>query len=104
AAELQVVGAPGISGSADHDVSFLNFGGTFFDTAESVPDGTSDTHLDWGGVIYVPSVDDVDEFKIQTNAFAAQPGFSSGNVVNVVTKSGSNQYHGALSQFYRNSN
>src|SRR3984893_915062 len=34
AAELQIVGAPGISGSADQDVSFLNFGGTFFNTAE----------------------------------------------------------------------
>jgi len=104
AAELQVVGAPGISGSADQDVSFLNFGGTFFNTAEYLLDGTWDTRLDWGGVIYVPSVDDVDEFKIQTNAFTAQYGFSSGNVVNVVTKSGSNQFHGDAFEFYRNSN
>ena len=104
AAELQIVGAPGISGSADQDVSFLNFGGTFFNTAEYLLDGTWDTRLDWGGVIYVPSVDDVDEFKIQTNAFTAQYGFSSGNVVNVVTKSGSNQFHGDAFEFYRNSN
>src|SRR5260370_3502770 len=67
AAELQVVGAPGISGSADQDVSFLNFGGTFFNTASYLLDGTWDTRLDWGGVIYVPAVDDVEQFKIQTN-------------------------------------
>jgi hypothetical protein len=57
AAELQIVGAPGISGSADQDVSFLNFGGTFFNTVEYLLDGTWYTRLDWGGVIYVPSVD-----------------------------------------------
>src|SRR5580698_3999448 len=102
-AEEQVVGAPGISGSADQDVSFLNFGGTFFGTAEYLLDGTWDTRLDWGGVIYVPSIDDVQEFKIQTNAFTAQYGFSSGNVVNVVTKSGSNAFHGDAYEFYRNS-
>jgi Carboxypeptidase regulatory-like domain/TonB dependent receptor len=103
AAEEQVVGAPGISGSADQDISFLNFGGTFFDTAMYLLDGTWDTRLDWGGVIYVPAVDDVQEFKIQTNAFTAQYGFSSGNVVNVVTKGGSNQFHGDAYEFYRNS-
>ncbi len=104
AAELQIVGAPGISGSADQDVSFLNFGGTFFNTAEYLLDGTWDTRLDWGGVVYVPSVDAVEEFKIQTNAFTSQYGFSSGNVINVVTKSGSNDFHGDAYEFYRNSN
>lgn len=102
-AEEQIVGAPGISGSADQDVSFLNFGGTFFNTAEYLLDGTWDTRVDWGGVIYVPSVDDVEEFKIQTNAFTAQYGFSSGNVVNVVTKRGTNGFHGDAWEFYRNS-
>lgn len=102
-AEEQVVGAPGISGSADQDISFLNFGGTFFDTAAYLLDGTYDTRLDWGGVVYVPSVDDVQEFKIQTNAFTAQYGWSSGNVINVVTKSGSNEFHGDAWEFYRNS-
>jgi Carboxypeptidase regulatory-like domain/TonB dependent receptor len=102
-AEEQVVGAPGISGSADQDVSFLNFGGTFFGTAQYLLDGSWDTRVDWGGVLYVPSADDVQEFKIQTNAFTSQYGFSSGNVVNIVTKSGTNQLHGDAWMFYRNS-
>ena len=102
-AEEQIVGAPGISGSADQDVSFLNFGGTFFGTAQYLLDGSWDTRVDWGGVIYVPSADSVQEFKIQTNAFTSQYGFSSGNVVNVVTKSGTNQLHGDAWMFYRNS-
>jgi hypothetical protein len=102
-AEFQVVGGNGISGSADQDISFFNFGGTFFNTAEYLLDGTWDTGADWGGVAYVPSVDGVEEFKIQTNAFTAQYGWSSGNVINVVTKSGSNGFHGDAFEFYRNS-
>jgi hypothetical protein len=103
AAEQQVVGSPGLAQTADQDISFLNFGGTFFDTAEYLLDGTWDTRGDWGGVIYVPSVDAVQEMKIQTNAFTAQYGWSSGNVVNMVTKSGSNEFHGDAYEFYANS-
>jgi hypothetical protein len=102
-AEYQIVGGNGISGSADQDISFFNFGGTFFNTAEYLLDGTWDTGSDWGGVTYVPAVDGVQEFKIQTNAFTAQYGWSSGNVINVVTKSGNNRFHGDAYEFYRNS-
>src|SRR5580658_7138009 len=103
AAEQQIVGASGLAQTADQDISFLNFGGTFFGTAEYLLDGTWDTRVDWGGVIYVPSVDAVQEMKVMTNAFTAQYGWSSGNVVNIVTKSGTNQFHGDLWEFYANS-
>src|SRR5580700_5272877 len=103
AAEQQIVGNPGLAQTADQDISFLNFGGTFFGTAEYLIDGTWDTRVDWGGVIYVPSVDDVQEMKIMTNAFTAQYGWSSGNVVNIVTKSGTNGIHGDAWEFYANS-
>jgi hypothetical protein len=102
-AEFQIVGGNGISGQADQDISFFNFGGTFFNTAAYLVDGAWDTAADWGGVMYVPAVDAVQEFKIQTNAFTAQYGWSSGNVINVVGKSGTNQIHGNVYDFYRNS-
>ena len=101
--QAQMVNANGISGSADQDISFLNFGGTLFGTAAYLLDGTWNTAQDWGGVVYVPSVENVQEFKIQTNAFTSQYGWSSGNVVNVVTKSGTNRFHGDVFEFYRNS-
>src|SRR5882762_1179960 len=101
--QSQMVNANGISGSADQDISFLNFGGTHFGTAAYLLDGTWNTAQDWGGVVYVPSVENVQEFKIQTNAFTAQYGWSSGNVVNVVTKSGTNRFHGDVFEFFRNS-
>ncbi|HYO79939.1 MAG TPA: TonB-dependent receptor, partial [Bryobacteraceae bacterium] len=49
-----------------------------------------------------PSVEAVREFKIQTNMFAADQGRNSGATVNVITKSGSNQWHGSLYEFLRN--
>ncbi len=101
--QAQMVNANGISGQADQDISFLNFGGTHFGTAAYLLDGTWNTAQDWGGVVYVPSVENVQEFKIQTNAFTAQYGWSSGNVVNVVTKSGTNKFHGDAFEFFRNS-
>jgi hypothetical protein len=89
--------------SADQDVSFFNFAGGFFGTTAYIVDGTWDTAADWGSVIYVPSVDAVQEMKIQTNSFTAQYGWSTGNVINVVTKSGTNAFHGSAYEFYRNS-
>lgn len=49
-----------------------------------------------------PSPDSVEEFRILTNSFDAEYGRNSGSVVNVVTKSGSNQYHGNFYEFFRN--
>jgi hypothetical protein len=49
-----------------------------------------------------PSVEAVREFKIQTNMFAADQGRNSGATVNVITKSGSNQWHGSAYEFLRN--
>jgi hypothetical protein len=100
---FQTVGSNGNSGTADQDVSFFNFGGTFFGTASYLLDGAWDNRADWNGVIYVPMVDSIQEMKIQTNAFTAQYGWSSGNVVNMVTKSGTNSFHGGAYEFYRNS-
>jgi hypothetical protein len=49
-----------------------------------------------------PNPDAIEEFRVETNAFAAQYGQFSGAVVTVITKSGSNKFHGALFEFNRN--
>jgi hypothetical protein len=51
----------------------------------------------------VPSVEGVQEFRIQTNAFSAEYGRSGGGLVTMVTKSGTNELHGSLYEFLRNS-
>jgi Carboxypeptidase regulatory-like domain len=49
-----------------------------------------------------PSPDSIAEFRVLTNTFDAEYGRNSGSVVNVVTKSGTNTYHGNLYEFFRN--
>jgi hypothetical protein len=49
-----------------------------------------------------PSPDSVEEFRVITNSFDAEYGRNSGAVVNVVTKSGTNDFHGSLYEFFRN--
>ncbi len=101
--ESQQLNEGGTSGKADQDISFLNFGGGFFGTSAYLLDGIWDTDSTWGAVIYVPSVEAVESFKIQTNSFTAQTGFSTGNVVNIETKSGTSSFHGDVFEFLRNS-
>ena len=67
-------------------------------------DGHWDGAGDWDGVIYVPSVDELQEFKIQTNTFSPQYGLSMGNIVNAITKSGTRSFHGDAFEFLRNNN
>ena len=52
--------------------------------------------------LYVPPVDAILEFKVQQTNFSAEFGNSGGTIVNVVTRSGTNQYHGELFEFLRN--
>jgi carboxypeptidase family protein len=49
-----------------------------------------------------PTPDSIQEFRVLTNTFDAEYGRNSGAVVNVVTKSGTNQLHGSVYEFFRN--
>jgi len=65
-------------------------------------DGIDNNNYQGGSVSQLPSIDSIQEFQVQTNNYAAEYGRNSGSVVNLVTKSGTNQFHGSLYEFLRN--
>jgi putative hemolysin len=52
----------------------------------------------------LPNPDALEEFRVETSNFAAQYGRMSGGVVTAVTRSGTNQFHGSVFEFFRNTN
>jgi hypothetical protein len=65
-------------------------------------DGGSNIQAFVGEVNISPSVDAISEFKVQSSVMSAEFGFTAGGVVNIVTKSGTNQFHGTVYEFLRN--
>ncbi|MGH9662862.1 MAG: carboxypeptidase regulatory-like domain-containing protein, partial [Bryobacteraceae bacterium] len=54
------------------------------------------------GLTMLPSVDSVDEMRVQTSSYSATYGRSGGGITTMVTKSGTNELHGTLFEFLRN--
>ncbi|QEE30290.1 TonB-dependent receptor [Terriglobus albidus] len=65
-------------------------------------DGTSNLQNYLGEVAINIKADSVQEFRIMTGVIPAQFGYTSGGVINVVTRSGANQFHGSAYEFFRN--
>jgi len=67
-------------------------------------DGTDATDNSVNGVRSTVSQEAVQEFQIITNSYAAEYGRASGGVVNIITRSGSNEFHGDIYGYLRNRN
>ena len=65
-------------------------------------DGTTDTDPTFNTLNLSPSPDAVREFRVQTGSYSAEMGGAGGGQVNIVTRSGSNGYHGTVYEFLRN--
>ena len=64
-------------------------------------DGASNNDTFNTGFVLRPPPDAIEEFKILTHSYSAEYGRNAGSVVNVVTKSGTNQLYGAAWEFNR---
>ena len=53
-------------------------------------------------LLVFPSVDSIQEFRVERNSFSAEFGQAQGAVVNLITKGGSNEFHGSFFEFFRN--
>ena len=68
----------------------------------SIIDGVDSRNMSFGGFSVSPPPDAVQEFKVQTNIYDAAFGKTAGSTINLVTKSGTNEFHGVLYEFLRN--
>ena len=67
-----------------------------------VVDGIDDNERIIGSIGVKPSVEGIQEITVQTNSYAPEAGRTAGGVVNLITKSGTNQFHGSAYEFFRN--
>src|ERR1700730_14047084 len=88
----------GLNGGADISVSGGASNANLFlvDGANNVDVGSNRT------ILIYPSLDSIEEFKILTNSYGAQLGGAGGGVITLVTKSGTNDFHGSAYYFGRN--
>lgn len=72
------------------------------DSNTFILDGGANNDLLDNGVVYNPNPDAVQEFKVLTSNFTAEYGRNGGGIVTVVTKSGTNNFHGSAYDYNRN--
>ena len=95
--------APGVTGSTS-GTNFVS-NGVRNSASEVMLDGGAVTGIEQNGGItevkFNATVDVIEEFKVQTNYFSAEFGNSGGTIVNMVSKSGTNEFHGVGYYFRR---
>jgi Carboxypeptidase regulatory-like domain len=90
------------AGSASLGGANFSVAGGRADSTTYLLDGGVNNELLGNGVVYNPNPDSVAEFRILTSNYTSEYGRNGAGVISVVTKSGSNDIHGSLFEFVRN--
>ncbi len=80
----------------------LSVGGSRPNSTDWLLDGVDNNELTAGGIAIFSSIDDIQEFKVLTYTYSAEYGTRAGPTVLLTTKSGANDFHGSLYEFFRN--
>ncbi len=97
----QVGGGPGNETSIRGGYS-LSVGGSRDNSTDWLLDGIDNNELTAGAIAILPSIDAIREFKVLTYNYSAQYGTRGGPTVLVTIKSGINEFHGSMFEFFRN--
>jgi hypothetical protein len=92
---------PGATSGASDRIAFSAGGGRRY-TNEVMLDGSPQVVMGQNQPAYIPTPDALQEFSVQTNALSAEYGRTGGAVLNLVHRSGTKEFHGALYDFLRN--
>src|SRR2546423_307730 len=82
--------------------SAVSIGGNRPHANSYLPGGATDTDPTFNTLNLSPSPDAVQEFRVQTGSYSAEMGGAGGGQVNIVTRTGTNQFHGTVYEFLRN--
>ena len=116
-AELPLVGrdaanlaylAPGVKAADSYDptknrYAILSINGSDGRNVNTTVNGIDNKDNTVGGAVMQLPLEAVQEFQISTQRFSAENGRSQGAAINMITKSGSNNYHGSVFGYFRNS-
>jgi len=80
----------------------FNTAGAREDTVNFMINGVNLNDMVQNQITFQPSINTVQEFKVDNSTFSAEYGRNSGAIVNIATRSGTNEYHGELFEFLRN--
>jgi outer membrane receptor protein involved in Fe transport len=80
----------------------FNTAGNREDTVNFMINGVNLNDMVQNQITFQPSINTVQEFKVDNSTFSAEYGRNSGAIVNIATNSGSNEYHGEFFEFLRN--
>ncbi len=94
--------AEGFAQPSEQQISQMRFNGGPVYANQVFFDGGSNNAQVHHEVAFAPSLETLQEFRVETNSLKAEYGQTSGGVINLVSKAGTNELHGSLFEFLRN--
>jgi len=100
---LALVGGVAHGGASTNvNTSQLSFNGSRTLNTEATLDGVSVIEAATGQIVVLPSPDALQEFRVLTSGYSAEYGRTSGATISLITKAGTNSFHGAVYELFRN--